>query len=333
MLRSVPRFIARVSPSPLDRRAFLIALAATAIRPAEAQTRHRIGWLLFGRAPGPLERTLIDELARRGFADGQRIEIDFRSAGGSVPRLGGAAAELTARAPRLLVAIGGDLVAVLRASTESIPIVGGISDDPVRAGHADSLAHPGRNFTGVTFVTGEMAGKRLELLREAAPTIRRLAVIWNPQHLDDEIRYVRASAGSLGMELTSYEVGDAAGIESALGAAAEHGAEALCIIPSRLTVELRARIAEVAHERKWPVIAAWREFAEAGSLLSYGPDRVEQARQLAVYVERVLGGTAPRDLPIATPTRFELVVNMKTARAIGLAPPTALIDRADTVIE
>jgi putative ABC transport system substrate-binding protein len=333
MLRSALRFIARGASRPLDRRAFLAALAATAARPAVAQTRQRIGWLLFGSTPGPLEQTLIDELARRGFADGQRVEIDFRSAGGSVARLGGAAAELTARSPRVLVALGGDLVATLRASTESIPIVAGVSDDPVRAGYAVSLAHPGRNFTGVTFVTAEMAGKRLELLREAAPQIRRIAVIWNPQHLEDEMDHVRASAGTLGLELISYEIGGRDAAESALTSAAQSGAQALCIIPSRLTIELRARFAEVARERNWPIIAAWREFTEAGGLLSYGPDRVEQARQLATYVERVLGGTAPRDLPIATPTRFELVVNVKTARAIGLALPTALVDRADTVIE
>jgi putative ABC transport system substrate-binding protein len=317
---------------PACRRAVLAGAFATLFcdrRARGARQRRRIGWLVFGGpALGPVDRMLLDELASSDAA----IDIEYRYAS-SVQQLTPLAAELAALQPDILVGIGGDVVSALRAASATIAVVGGVSDNPLRAGHAESFARPGKNFTGVTFITDEMAGKRLQVLQEGAPRIRHVGVLWNPQHLDDEMAHVRQSAAQMGLGLTSHELHAAEGLGPALDDAASAGADALFIIPSRLTGALRENIATVARERKWPTVAAWREFTESGCLLSYGPNRRQQGRQLASYVQRILAGAKPGDMPIAQPATFELVVNQKTAAAIGIELPPGLLDRADEVIE
>jgi putative ABC transport system substrate-binding protein len=319
----------------IHRRTFLMALLATPASAAAQNRRFRIGWLVFsGATLGPIEQSLKDALAQRGFVDGHNLEIIYRYANGAPARLAELAGELVAEKPDLLLAVGGDVIKVLfEASKSGIPIVGGVSDNPVRAGIAASLARPGKNFTGVTFLTDEMAAKRVELLKEVAPNARRVAAIFNPQHLDDELTFARRGAESLGIALTSHPINDVADLDAALSAASASGADSLFVIASRLTNFAAAKIAQYGQERRLPVIASWREFAASGALLSYGPSRIFEAKRLAGYVDKVLNGAKPADLPIEQPVRFELVVNLKAAKAIGLTIPESFLLRADHVIE
>jgi putative ABC transport system substrate-binding protein len=321
------------------RREFIAVLGgAVAARPLTAHAQKsspRIGWLVFGDAKlGPVDQSLKDALAQDGLVDGRNIEIVFRFANGRADRLAELAAELIAQKPNLLLAVGGDVIKPLfEASKGGIPIVGGVSDSPMGAGIAVSLARPSKNFTGITFLTDEMAAKRIELLKEIAPNARQVAVIFNPQHFDDEVTFARRGAESLGIQLTTHPINDAADLDAALHAVTASGADSLLIIASRLTNFVAAKIAEYGQERRIPVIAPWREFVASGALLSYGPSRILEAKRLAGYVQKVLDGQKPADLPIEQPIKFELVINLKTAKAIALTVPPSLLGRADEVIE
>jgi len=293
----------------------------------------RIGWLVFGGTKlGPIDQSLKDALAQAGLIDGRNIEIIFRYANGKPGQLAGLATELVAQKPNLLLAVGGDVIKPLfEASKGTIPIVGGVSDSPMRAGIAASLARPSKNFTGITFLTDEMAAKRMELLKEVAPNTRRVAVIFNPQHFDDEVTFARRGAEKLDIELTTHPINTAADLDATLQSTSH--ADSLFIISSRLTGLVADKIAQHGQERRLPVIASWREFVDSGALLSYGPSRVFEAKRLAVYVQKILNGAKPADLPIEQPVKFELVINLKTAKTLGLNVPLPLLDRADATIE
>ncbi|MCK1514092.1 ABC transporter substrate-binding protein [Bradyrhizobium sp. 190] len=296
----------------------------------------RIGWLVFGDAKklGPVDQSLKDALAQAGLLDGRNIEIVFRYAHGMPDRLAELATELVAQRPNVLLAVGGDVIKPLfEASEGSIPIVGGVSDSPVRSGIAVSLARPSKNFTGITFLTDEMAAKRMELLKEVAPNVRKVAVVFNPQHFDDEVNFARRGAESLGLELTTHPINKIADLDAALQGVGASGADGLLVISSRLTGIVAAKIAQYGQERRLPVIASWREFTDSGALLSYGPSRIFEAKRLAGYVQKVLNGEKPADLPIEQPVKFELVINLKTAKGLGLTVPPSLLGRADEVIE
>jgi putative tryptophan/tyrosine transport system substrate-binding protein len=322
----------------MKRRDFIMlvggAAAVLPLTPAVAQRRpFRIGWLVFGGAtPGPIDQSLKEALAERGLVDGRSIEVLYRYANGIPAELPKLAAELVAQKPDLLLAIGGDVIkALFDASKGTIPIAGAVSDSPMRAGIAASLARPGYNFTGLTFLTDEMAAKRMELLKDVVPNTRRVAAIFNPQHLDDEMTFARRGADTLG--ITAYPVNNVAELDKALGAASASGADSLFVIASRMTNSFAAKIAKHGEERQLPVIASWREFTTAGALLSYGPSRVFEAKRLAGYVEKIVNGAKPADLPIEQPVKFELVINLKTARALGLNISRDFLLRADEVIE
>jgi putative ABC transport system substrate-binding protein len=315
----------------IDRRTFLLAALATPALAAEPNQRARIGWLVFGPPPlGPIDAMLVETMAQRGLAHGDRIEIAFRFANGIPARLAPLAAELAELKPDLLIASGGDVLRALRDAAPTIPIVGGVSDNPVRAGFTSSLAQPDKNFTGVTYITDEMAAKRLELLKEVAPQTRRVAVIWNPQHFDDEMSFASRAALSLGLSLSSHPINALSELDQAL---LDVRADSLFVIPSRMTNIAIRRIADHALQHRLPVVTAWREYVDAGCLMSYGPSRINESRRLAVYVERILAGAKPAALPIELPTKFELVVNLRTAKAIGIAIPQPILLRADEVIE
>jgi ABC-type uncharacterized transport system substrate-binding protein len=323
----------------LRRREFITFLGgAVAAGPLAAHAQKslpRIGWLVYGGATlGPIDQSLKDALAQVGLVDGRNIEIVFGYANGKTDQLARIASELVAQKPDLLLAVGGDAIKPLfEASKGGIPIVGGVSDNPMRAGIAVSLARPGTNFTGITFLTDEMAAKRMEFLKEVAPNARRVAVIFNPQHFDDEVTFAQRGAESLGIKLTTHPINSAADLNAALASASAEGADSLFIISSRLTGILAAEIARYGQERRLPVIASWREFAASGALLSYGPSRIFEAKRLVGYVQKVLNGAKPADLPIEQPVKFELVINLKTAKALGLNLPLPLLDRADELIE
>src|SRR5258707_3518160 len=294
----------------------------------------RIGWLVFGDAKlDPIDQSLKDALAQGGLVDGRNIEIVFRYANRRSDRLAELSAELIAQKPNLLLAVGNLVMPLFEASKGGVPIVGGVSDSPMRAGIAVSLARPGKNFTGVTFLTDEMAAKRMEFLKEVAPNAKRVAVIFNPQHFDDEVTFARRGAESLGIELTTHPINSAVDLDAALLAASAGGADSLFIISSRLTGVVAAKIGQHGQEHGLPVIASWREFAASGALLSYGPSRIFEAKRLAGYVQKVLNRANPADLSIEQPVKFELVINVKTAKAVGLTIPPSLLGRAEEVIE
>ena len=323
----------------MKRREFITFLGgAVAAWPLAAHAQKslpRIGWLVYGGAAlGPIDQSLKDALVQAGLVDGRNIEIVFRYANGVSSRLAELAAELVAQKPDLLLAVGGDVIkSLFEASKGSIPIVGGVSDNPMRMGIALSLARPSRNFTGTTFITDEMAAKRIELLKEVAPNTKRVAVIFNPQHYDDEVTFARRGAESLSIELTTHPINNVADLDAVLHGATASGADSLFIISSRLTGLVATKIAQHGQERRLPVIASWREFAAGGAMLSYGPSRIFEAKRLAGYVQKILNGAGPADLPIEQPVKFELVINLKTAKTIGLTVPPSVIARADELIE
>jgi len=297
--------------------------------------RARFGWLIFSDASlGPTDQSLKDALAQNGLVDGSTVNILYRFAGGNLTRVPALAEELVAQKPDVPIAIGGDLTkALFDASKGSIAVVGGVSDDPVWIGLASSLARLGKNFAGVTFLTNEMVAKRIELLKEIAPVTKRVAVIFNPQHLDDELTFARKAAQSLSIEITSHPINSVGEIDAALRSAKESGANSLFVIASRLTRLVAGRIAQYGLEQRLPVITAWREFVTNGALLPFGPSLVFKAKRVAGYVEKVLKGARPADLPIEQPVKFELVVNLKTARIIGLTLDRSFQLRTDYLIE
>ena len=244
------------------------------------------------------------------------------------------AAEIVAQNSDLLIAIGGDLVCALSdASQGRIPIVGGVSDNPIRTGSDDELRPPQQAFTGVAYLTDDLAGKRMELLKDLVPEAKNVAVVWDPQHVDDEFNSAACGGKArpyCGVVSSQRHEGCRLRTSAQI---AEDNADSLFIIPSRFTVNAVGTIAPFARDRRLPVITAWREMVSGGCTLSYGPSRTREARRLAEMVAKIIAGAKLGDIPIEQPTRFELVINLKAAKAIGLAVAELLLLRADEVIE
>jgi putative ABC transport system substrate-binding protein len=294
----------------------------------------RIGVLLLGPpARDPNLAALLAGLQDLGYVDGRTAALDVRSAEGKPERARELTLRLAAGKPDVLVVLGGDLVAFVREAAGSLPVVMLTSQDPVEAGVIRSFARPGGTLTGVAFVAAETAGKRLQFLKEAMPSLTRLAVLWQPDHPDGEYRNAEAAARQLGIRLQSLEVRGEGDFEPAFEAATRGRAEALMVISSRFMNLNRPRVLEFAARRRLPVVTGWGPWARAGSLMSYGPDLNVLVRRAAVHVDKILKGARPGDLPVEQPTKFELVVNLKAARALGLSLPPALLARADQVLE
>jgi putative ABC transport system substrate-binding protein len=229
----------------------------------------------------------------------------------------------------VIVAQGAALLPA-KTATKLIPIVFGMSGDPVEAGYVASLARPGGNMTGVTFLALELVGKRLELLKEAVPRVARVAVLANPEHPGGE---TRTAARSLGLTLHYLEVKSSTDFDKAFEAISREHADGLLVFPEILTMVHRQRIAEFATKRRLPGMFGWRVYVEAGGLMSYGPDLDDIYRKrIAMYVDKILKGAKPTDLPVEQPTKFEVIINLKTAKQIGLTVPPNVLARADRVI-
>jgi len=312
-------------------------LAAPLAGEAQPARVPRIGWLVYGGAFSEtsrgLEAAVLRGLRDLGYVDGRTVAIEYRHAEGRPERLAELATELVRLNVDILIGLGGDVALPLKNATSGIPIVVATSTDPVRSQLAASLARPGGNLTGVTFLFDELASKRVELLRELMPGAARLGVLWDPTHADNDFPEMQGAARRLGLQLLSLEARRPEELDAALRTAAQERVDALIVVPSRLTALLARRITEGAAGQRIPVISGWREFAEAGALLTYGPNRVESARRTASYVARVLKGARPADLPIEQPTQFELVVNLRTAKALGLTIPESVRLRADDTIQ
>jgi len=258
--------------------------------------------------------------------------LSGRYAEGHIERIPALAADLAARKPDAMVAIGDVAIRALRAETSTIPIVAG-TDDLVEEGHAASLAHPGGNVTGISILASELNAKRLEVLKEAAPLVSRVAVLWDPATGKFHLPTLRNVALTLSVNLQVHEVTGNETLNKALDAAEAWGADALNVLASPTLHALRRPIIEQAAARRLPAIYQWSESVREGGLMSYGPFRTDVLQGVALQLARVLKGDSPAEIPVQQPTRFELAINLKTAQPLGLAIPALLLARADEVIE
>jgi putative ABC transport system substrate-binding protein len=268
-----------------------------------------------------------------GYVEGQNLLIEYRYAEGRSERLPELATELVRLQPDVLLAVGGEVGPVAAKATQTVPVVFIMSADPHQLGLVASLARPGGNATGVSFLQDEIASKRLDLLKEAAPRIFKVAFVWNPDHADNEQSEAQRAATALGVELEPVAMRGPGDLESAFQTIARSGADALYVVSSRHTVANIPRFVDFASKNRLPLAGGWGAWAKAGGLLSYGPNTADMARRSASYVDRILKGTKPADLPVQLPTRFDLLINLKTAKALGLEVPPMLLARADEVIE
>jgi len=310
-------------------------LAAPA--PAEAQPTgkvYRIGYLAMFPAP-PGREAFLQGLRDLGWIEGQNITIEYRYAHGRLEQLLDLVAELVRLKVDLIVAVSPQPVQAAKEATTTVPIVMVAVADPVTYGFVTSLARPGGNITGVSLLLPELSAKRLELLREMVPKLSRAAVLWNAANpfraLD--LKVAQAGARALGVTLQSLGVRGPDDFDRAFEAASRERARALITLEDPLTFAHRTRIVGLAAKHRLPAIYGLREYVDAGGLMSYAPILLDNFRRAATYVDKILKGTKPADLPVEQPTKFELVINMRTAKAIGLKIPQSLLLRADQVIQ
>ena len=304
---------------------------ATGAQPAGKNPR--IGILRPGSPPDPLLDAFRQGLHELGYDEGRNISIEYRWAEGREERFPDLAADLVRLKVDVIVAGVGAVEAAKKATT-TIPIVMPLFGDPVRAGLVASLARPGGNVTGLTSLSGELPGKWMELVKQTVPRASRVAVLWDPAGDPSQVRISEAAARSLGVRLRVLKVERVDGFERAFAEARENEAGALIVLGSPFFYVHRARLVELASKHRLPAIYPQREFVQgSGGLMSYGADYRHQFRRAAAYVDKILKGVKPRDLPIEQPTKFELVINQRTARALGLTIPPPVLARADEVIE
>lgn len=310
---------------------------------AAAQVRvgvPRVGMLSFGTAPSGTNpdpaKGVLQGLREHGYVEGQNIVIERRYADGRPDLLAAQATELVQMKVDLIFTGGPGPLEAARKATRTIPIVTVSGGDPVRAGWAQSLAHPGGNVTGMTVTFPELAPKRLELLKQAFPGIVRVAVLFNPVETDDARLFVNrmeAAAQQLGLQLQFLEVQGQNDFEAAFNLARQRHAQALCAIETNTVVTHRSRLAALAVSNGLPSIGGFSLMAQAGFLMSYGADLDDLGRRAIAQVDKILKGARPGDLPIERPTKFQLIVNLKTAKALGVTVPQSLLLRTDEVIE
>jgi putative tryptophan/tyrosine transport system substrate-binding protein len=323
----------------LRRREFISLLGGTAAAwplAVRAQQRHvpTVGILNYASAQDLRVIQFLHALRDLGYVEGRNLALVQRHADGVLDRLPPLAAELVAAKVDLIIALGPAVWAAKQATT-AIPIVIAFSGNPERQGVVASLARPGGNLTGFSYMSGDLAGKRLELLCGALAKCSRVAALYNPQEPATtlELEETGAAARTLGVTLQPVAARYADELEQAFASAERTQAEGLLVFTHGFAVLNRARIMELAARQRLPVMYGWREFVEEGGLMSYGPDIQILVRQAAIYVDRILRGEKPSNLPVQQPTRLELIINLKTAKALGLTVPPTLLARADEVIE
>jgi putative ABC transport system substrate-binding protein len=331
--------------SGMRRRDFIRLIGGAAAAwplPARAQQpegMRRVGVLMAFAENDPEAQASItvfrQALQKLGWSDGRNVRIDCRWGGADRERISGYAIELVGLKPDVILVSTGLVLQPLRQETRSIPIVFTQTSEPVQNGFVASLGHPGGNITGFTTFEDSVWGKSLEMLKEVAPHVARVAVILNPDQVPQAgmWRAVEVAAPSLGVKATAFPVRNAADIERAINAFASEPNGGLIVLPSGATTVYRELIIALAARHRLPAIYAFRQFIADGGLISYGFDLAEQYRGAAAYVDRILRGEKPGDLPVQQPTKFELVINLKTAKALGLQVPSQLQQLADEVIE
>jgi putative tryptophan/tyrosine transport system substrate-binding protein len=305
-----------------------------AARAQQAARLPRLGVLLLSTPQAdPQMETARRALRDLGYVEGQNLAIEYRYAEGRPERLPDLAADLVRTKPDVLFVLGGDVTPAAVKATQTIPIVFTSSADPVRLGFVASLARPGGNATGITLLLDELASKRLELLKQAAPRISRVGFLWNPDHADNELPEAERAAASLGIELKPLTVRGPADFDGAFVAATQARIDALYVVSSRLTLQNLGRIVNFVAENRLPLAGGFGAWAKQHGLLSYGPNVEDMTRRAVAYIDRILKGTKPADLPVQQPTRFELVINLRTAKVLGLDVPLQLQQLADEVVE
>jgi len=327
----------------MDRRAFIGTLAggllAAPLAALAQQTGkvYRIGFL--GNSTAALEANLVgpfrEGLRDLGYVEGRNVLIEYRWAEGKYDRFPALIGELLALKVAVIVTAGTPATLAVKKATTSVPLVMLAVGDPVGTGIVPSLSHPGGNITGLTAISTEMDAKRLELLREVVPSVSYIALLWNagsPLQVLAE-KQVQAAAQVLRMRVLSLGVKTEEEIKSALAVMARERPDALLVLADRLLLHHRALIMDFATRHRLPGVHAYRELVEAGGLMSFGPSYADMHKRAAYFVDRILKGAKPGDLPVERPLTFELVINLKTAKALGLTIPQSLLQRADQVIE
>ena len=324
----------------MRRREFVAFLSSAAVawplttRAQQLGKVARLGVLLFSTPEAdPQMQTVHDRLRELGYVEDRNLLVIYRYAEGKYERLPELAADLIGEKPDLVLALGGDVASDAAKVTSTIPIVFLSSADPVQLGLAASLARPSRNATGVTLLLDDTASKRLELLKEVVPRVKRTAFLYNPDHPDNELTEAQHAAPALNMELPLVEMRGSSELGKALRAVSDTQPDALYVVSSRHTVLNIPRIVEFAKTNRLPLAGGWGAWARAGGLFSFGPNTNDMARRVVEYVDKIIKGAKPADLPIQQPTRFELIINAKAAKTIGIDVPATLLARADEVIE
>jgi putative tryptophan/tyrosine transport system substrate-binding protein len=329
----------------MERREFIGTLAGgllAAPLAAEAQQATkvpRIGYLANNLAAAPrLDEALRQGLRDLGYVEGRNVVIEIRDAEGKPERLPALAAELVALKVDVIVAPNTPQALAAKQATRTLPIVFSFVADPVASGLVTSLARPGGNVTGLSSLTPELVGKRLELLTQAVPGVSRVAVLWQPgfqgERTDkDMLKGADVAARALGVRLQFVEAQGPADIDRAFSDMTRARAGALTLLGSTMFITERRRLVDLAAKNRLPAVYARREYVDAGGLMSYGSNIADLFRRTATYVDKILKGAKPADLPVEQPTKFELVINLKTAKALGLTIPPSVLGRADEVIQ
>jgi len=323
----------------MDRRAFLgifaLLAAPRAAAAKQAEKVWRIGYLTGLPRGSPRAVPLLEGLRELGYVEGRNLVIEWRYSDGRAERFPDLAAELVRAKVDVILAGDNPAIAAAQKATKTIPIVMTAAMDPVASGFASSLARPGSNLTGLSAQATDLHAKALQLLKEAVPTAARIAILWVPiepgrQH---QAQQAERAAHTLGLKAQMVEVRDPGELEGVFAAMVRDRVDAVVVHPSQLTYTHRTRIANLAARRRLPSMGGVRWLPEVGGLMSYSGSDSDRLRRTAYYVDRILRGANPADLPIEQPTRFELVINLKTAKALGLTIPPSLLARADQVIE
>jgi len=322
----------------VERRAFLGAvtgglLAAPLAAEAQQATaqQHRVG-LLNGARGGQVEVAFREGLHALGYAEGTNLVIDARAASGRVERLPILMRELLNAKPEVIVTFGTTATQAAKAATTTTPIVIAFAGDPVGTQLVSSLAKPGGNVTGMSLAASELSGKRLDLLKEVIPKLIRLTVLGDVSR-QVEIQETKRAARLLGLTVVLVELTRADGFDKALGEVSRSHPQALFIINTAVTVTHRTRIVDFALKNRVSLVGTQSGWAKAGALMDYASSVIDASRRAAVFVDKILRGAKPADLPVEQPTKFELIINLKTAKALGLTIPPSLLARADEIIQ
>ncbi len=329
----------------MKRREFITLLGGAATLPLAARAQQKsmpvVGFLSIGPPDlnGPNISAFRQGLAGLGYVEGRNILIEYRWAEGKPERFPVLAAELVALKVDVILSAGGTLAALAaKQATTTVPIVFGVVGDPIAEGLVTSLARPGGNVTGLSNVTNDLIGKWLELLKQVVPGVSKVAILWKPDSMPDRAREVRlkemdVSARALGVQLQIVEARGPADLDKAFLDISATGARALVVLTTPVFNIEQQRIADLAAKNRLPTVYASRNYVDVGGLMSYGPNFADLNRRAAGYVDKIIKGVKPSELPVEQPTKFELVINLKTAKLLGLSVPPTLLAQADDVIE